>query len=435
METEVFSAQVPEMNTLGNGICKQDGCVIFCMGAVDGDQIQAQIVEQRKNYKIAKVVSCDAPSPYRCAPECSVFGSCGGCTLRHITYEHEVEIKKASIEAALRRSGLGEVAVEEIICGDAERYRNKAVYHFSRDRKIAYFQGASDQYVPISDCLLCPSLFSEIAKETETFFAGTEMVPAYLYIRGNQALSQLCIVLGLGAEKQAVCAEIEEYVAYIRAKYPSVVGILTGHCMHPEERGEALQLLWGRDYIEESFLGLTLKITASSFFQVNTAAAQLLCQKAVDFLHPAAGDYGVDLYCGTGIFGMTVAKLYPDVYITGVEINASAVADAKENAAANGLSNMGFFCGDSADFAKSTYGSIDFALIDPPRSGCSDKMIQALCKLKPQKIVYISCDPGTLGRDLKKLVEKGYILERVAACDLFPRTKHVETVVLLSRGI
>lgn len=433
MKTEVFSAYVPEMNTLGNGICKQEGCVVFCVGAVDGDQIQAQIVEQRKNYKIAKIVSCDEPSPHRCVPECPAFGSCGGCTLRHITYEHEVEIKKASVEAALRRFGLGKVVVEEIICGDADRYRNKAVYHFSRDRKIAYFQGASDQYVPVSDCLLCPSLFTEIAKETEVFFAGRETELAYLYIRGNQALSQLCIVLG--SEKQPIHADMEAYVAYIREKYPSIVGVLIGHGMHPEKKGEVLQLLWGKDYIEESFLGLTLKITASSFFQVNTAAAQMLCQKAVDFLHPASGDYGVDLYCGTGIFGMAVAKLYPDVYITGVEINASAVADAKENAAANGLSNVGFFCGDSADFAKSTYGSIDFALIDPPRSGCSDKMIQALCKLKPQKVVYISCDPGTLGRDLKKLVEKGYILERVAACDLFPRTKHVETVVLLSRGI
>lgn len=431
METEVFSAHVPEMNTLGNGICKQNGCVIFCMGAVDGDKIQAQIVEQRKNYKIAEVVSCDEPSPYRCEPECPVFGTCGGCTLRHITYEHETEIKKASVEAALRRSGLGQVAVEEMICGDSARYRNKAVYHFSRDGKIAYFQKASDQYVPISDCLLCPSLFSEIAKETEAFFTGRETKPAYLYIRGNQALSQLCIVLGGG--RHPVHAEIEAYMVYIREKYPSIVGVLTGHGRHPEEKGEDLQLLWGRDYIEESFLGLTLKITASSFFQVNTSAAQLLCQKAVEFLHPAAGDYGVDLYCGTGIFGMTVAKLHPDVYITGVEINANAVADAKENAAANGLANVGFFCGDSADFAKSTYGSIDFALIDPPRAGCSDKMIQALCKLKPQKIVYISCDPGTLGRDLKKLVEKGYALERLATCDLFPRTKHVETVVLLSR--
>ena len=130
---------------------------------------------------------------------------------------------------------------------------------------------------------------------------------------------------------------------------------------------------------------------------------------------------------------MAVAKLHPKVYITGVEINAGAVADAKENAAANGLSNVGFFCGDSADFAKSTYGSIDFALIDPPRAGCSDKMMQALCKLKPPKIVYISCDPGTLGRDLKKLVEGGYTLNRLAACDLFPRTKHVESVALLTR--
>ena len=130
---------------------------------------------------------------------------------------------------------------------------------------------------------------------------------------------------------------------------------------------------------------------------------------------------------------MAIAKLHSDVFVTGVEINKNAVADAKENAVANGLSNVGFFCGDSADFAKNTYGSIDFALIDPPRAGCSDKMVQALCKLKPKKIVYVSCDPGTLGRDLKKLLEKDYKLEKVAACDMFPRTKHVEAVALLTK--
>lgn len=431
METKVFTASVPEMNTLGNGICKQDGCVIFCMGAVDGDQIHGQVVECRKNYKIAKVVSCDVPSPYRCSPVCPVFGTCGGCSLQHITYDHELEIKKSAVETALRRAGLGQVTVEEVLFGDAERYRNKAVYHFSEDGEIAYYQAASDQYVPISDCLLCPSLFSEIAKESEAFFADKETAPAYLYIRGNMALSQLCVVLGGG--KEPVRVELEAYAAYIREKYSCIVGVLAGHGMHPEEKGEKLQLLLGKEYLEESFLGLTLKITASSFFQVNTAAAQLLCKKAVEFLNPGAGEYGVDLYCGTGTFGMAVAKLHPDVYITGVEINADAVADAKVNAAANGLSNVGFFCGDSADFAKNTYGSIDFALIDPPRAGCSDKMIQALCKLNPEKIVYISCDPGTLGRDLKKLVEKGYTLERLTACDLFPRTKHVETVVLMSK--
>lgn len=431
METGLFSAYVPEMNTLGNGICKLDGCVVFCIGAVDGDRVQARIVDNRKNYKIAEVVSCDVPSPFRCAPACPVFGTCGGCTLQHITYAHELEVKKASVEAALRRAGLGTVNVEEILSADHMRYRNKAVYHFSRDGRVSFLQESSNQYVPVSDCLLCPVVFSEIAKDTESFFTGKRTVPSYLYIRADRTLSQLCVVLGV--ERKSESAEVEEYAAYIRKKYLEIVGVLVGSGKHPEEKGTKLELLWGRDYIEESFLGLTLKITASSFFQVNTAAAELLCRRAVELLNPAEGEYGVDLYCGTGIFGMAIANQHPDVYVTGVEINAGAVADAKANAAANGLSNVGFFCGDSADFAKSTYGSIDFALIDPPRAGCSDKMLQALCKLRPEKILYVSCEPGTLGRDLKKLSERGYGLNHIVACDLFPRTKHVETVVLLSR--
>lgn len=431
METEVFSADVSEMNTLGNGIFKQDGCVIFCTGAVDGDRIHARIISSQKNYKIAEMVSCDDASVYRCKPTCPVFETCGGCTLQHITYAHEIQIKKASVEAALRRAGLGEISVEEILSVNAARYRNKAVYHFSKDGKISFLQEASDQYVSITDCQLCPVLFSEIAKDAESFFASKKTNPVYLYIRGNRELTQVCVAIGKGENFD--WAEIEAFADNIRQKYSQVVGVLAGNGKHPEEKGANLQILKGRDYIEESFLGLSLKITASSFFQVNTTAAELLCKKAVEFINPVPDEYGVDLYCGTGIFGMAIAKLHPEVFVTGVEINKNAVADAKENAMANGLANVGFFCGDSADFAKNTYGSIDFALIDPPRTGCSDKMLQALCKLKPKKIVYVSCNPGTLGRDLKKLLEKDYMLEKIAACDLFPRTKHVEAVCLLTR--
>jgi len=431
LESEVFSADVSEMNTLGNGIFKQDGCVIFCTGAVDGDRIHARITSKQKNYKIAEMVSCDSASAHRCEPACSAFGSCGGCTLQHITYAHEIQIKRASVEAALRRAGLGKVPVEEILSADPMRYRNKAVYHFSKDGKISFLQESSDQYVPVADCQLCPALFSEIAKDTESFFEDKKTTPVYLYIRGNRDLTQLCVVIGKGDNDDR--AELEAFADSIREKYPQAVGVLVGSGKHPEEKGSKLQILKGRDYIEESFLGLSLKITASSFFQVNTAAAELLCKKAVEFINPESNEYGVDLYCGTGIFGMAIAKLHPAVFVTGVEINKNAVADAKENAAANGLSNVGFFCGDSADFAKNTYGSIDFALIDPPRAGCSDKMVQALCKLRPKKIVYVSCDPGTLGRDLKKLLDKDYKLEKVAACDLFPRTKHVEAVALLTK--
>ena len=331
----------------------------------------------------------------------------------------------------MRRAGLGKISVEEILTADPVRYRNKAVYHFSGNGKISFLQESSDQYVPVTDCQLCPPLFSEIAKTAESFFKDKKTNPAYLYIRGNRDLTQLCVVIGKG--ENADRAELEAFADSIRKSRPQVVGVLTGRGKHPEENGSDLQILKGRDFIEESFLGLSLKITASSFFQVNTAAAELLCKKTVEFINPGPNEYGVDLYCGTGIFGMAIAKLHSDVFVTGVEINKNAVADAKENAVANGLSNVGFFCGDSADFAKNTYGSIDFALIDPPRAGCSDKMVQALCKLKPKKIVYVSCDPGTLGRDLKKLLEKDYKLEKVAACDMFPRTKHVEAVALLSK--
>ena len=210
------------------------------------------------------------------------------------------------------------------------------------------------------------------------------------------------------------------------------MGVLTKSGEHPED-GTDPELILGKDHIEEDFLGLKLKVSPSSFFQVNHDVAEKLCAKVAEFALSGEGSFGADLYCGTGIIGMTVAALHPESFVTGVEINEAAVLDAKENAKRNGLSNIGFFRGDSADFAKSTYGSIDFITIDPPRAGCSEKMIKELLRIKPQRLVYVSCDPQTLSRDLKKLTETKYEITEVCAADLFPRTKHVETVVLLTR--
>ena len=418
---EIFTAEIEDMNTLGNGIAKSDGCVIFCYGAADGDRVTAQIRDKKKNFMTADVVSTDAPSPYRCAPDCKAFGVCGGCTLRHITYEHEKDVKLSAVKAALRRLGVPDGAFRGIYGTNSERYRNKAVFRF-RGSEFGFSAERSDDIVPVSDCLLCPEIFSETAAYAAKYFEKDPL--SYLYLRTNHDGSEISCVLG----KNNDCTE---FAKKLSERFPCVAGVFQKSGKHPED-GTKARLIYGKEYINEKFLSMELCVSPDSFFQINREGAEALCRRVCEYACASQNSYGADLYCGTGIIGLSLAALCPDAHITGVEINSQAVEDAKKNAQRNGLSNIGFFCGDSADFAKSIYGSLDFITIDPPRAGCSEKMIKELLRISPERIVYISCEPASLARDLKLLCEK-YAVADVSVFDLFPRTKHVETVCLLTR--
>ena len=427
---EIIKADINEMNLLGNGITKQDGCVVFCLGAVDGDSVTAEITQIKKNFKIAEIRDIHKHSEHRCEPGCEIYDKCGGCVLRHINYEHELEVKIASVENALRRGSLGEVKVDEIISAGAERYRNKIVLHFAENGDLGYMNDGSHNIVHVDECKLCPEIFMEISSYASDYFKNSADPLTYFYIRGNHDNSELNVVLG---KKKGSNVDIKSFAGDICEKFPCVVGVLLGEGKHPEENND-FKLISGVPYVNTEFCGLDIKVSAASFFQVNYAAAELLAETVADFASPCEGEYGADLYCGTGILGLVTAARYPRAFITGVEINEKAVADAKENALNNGLYNLGYYPGDSADFVKGAYGAIDFAIIDPPRAGCSDKIIKELVRLKPNRIVAVSCAPDTLARDLKKLTESGYSIEKVVACDLFPRTKHVETVVSLKKS-
>ncbi len=428
---EIIKAEISEMNMLGNGITKQDGCVVFCLGAVDGDIVEAEITQVKKNYKIAKVLNIEKGSEHRCANDCAHFGECGGCLLRHISYEHEVEIKKQSVESALRRGGLGEVKVDDVICGENDGYRNKVVFHFNENGDLGYMNEGKHSVIKIDKCLLCPELFNEITSFSENALRDKSDELTYFFIRSNHDLSEINVVIGAKKGKRV---DLSEFADQLMEKFPAIVGVLCGEGEHPEENND-FKVIKGVPYVVTDFCGLEVKVSAASFFQVNYKVAELLCTKVAQLACPMPGEFGADLYCGTGTLGLVTASMFEGSFITGVEINEKAVADAKENAANNGLTNIGYYSGDSADFVKSSYGAIDFAIIDPPRAGCSDRMIKDLIRLKPQRIVCVSCDPNTLARDLKKLTDNGYGIKHTVMCDLFPRTKHVETIVSLEREI
>ena len=418
---KIFTADITETNAEGNGIVKIDGCVIFVIGAVRGDRVKAEIYEEKKNYKLARILEFEVKSSERSEIDCEAFSRCGGCTLRHVAYEHELEIKKSNVNSALRREGLGEHSVSEILHANPDRYRNKAVLRFCDDG-FGFCEEGTNDVTLCPDCKILPEIFSEIG--TFVYKECRDSLPSYLFMRKNRDTDEIVVVIGTDK-----ASEYENLADALMNKFP-VVGVVAKDGNVPEEGKKTV--IRGRDYINEKFLGLDITVSSDSFFQVNHDAAELLCRKVSEY----AGDdsaYGADLYCGTGIIGMSIAALCPSSFITGVEINESAVSDAKKNAARNNLVNLGFFCGDSADFAKNIYGTLDFVIIDPPRRGCGEKMIKELLRIKSDKIIYVSCGPTTLARDLKLLCEKQYEIKEVTAVDLFPRTKHVETVVLLSK--
>ncbi len=427
--SEIIKAEIGEMNMLGNGITKQDGCVVFCLGAVDGDVVEAEITQVKKNYKIAKVLNIEKTSPHRCENDCANFGECGGCLLRHISYEHELDIKRNSIENAFRRVGLGNIRVDEIISDSPERYRNKVVFHFTDGGTLGYMAEKGHDIISIHDCLICPDVFMDIASFTSDALKKAAHNLTYLFIRSNHDKSELNVIIGV---KSGEKADLTEYAEALTERFPAVVGVLRGEGEHPEENNNYKTIV-GVPYVKAKFCGLDIKVSPASFFQVNYNAAEKLCRKAAELAAPMPGEFGADLYCGTGTIGLVTASMFEGSFITGVEINEKAVADAKENAKANGLDNIGYYSGDSADFVKSSYGTIDFTIIDPPRAGCSDRMIKDLIRLAPERIVCVSCAPDTLARDLKKLTDSGYKVMKTVMCDFFPRTKHVESIVCLSR--
>ena len=427
--SEIIKAEINEMNMLGNGITKQDGCVVFCLGAVDGDVVEAEITQVKKNFKIAKVLNIERKSEHRCDVDCGSYDECGGCMLRHITYEHELDIKRQSIETAFRRVGLGDIKVDEIISDSPGRYRNKAVFHFAEDGSLGYMGEGGHNITKIDNCLICPEIFMEIAAFSSEALKVIADKLTYLFIRSNHDETELNVVVGA---KKGQKVDFKEYADALTERFPTVVGVLSGEGEHPEENNNFKTIL-GFPYVKTQFCDLQVKVSAASFFQVNYKDAEKLCRRAAELAAPMPGEFGADLYCGTGTIGLVTASMFAGPFLTGVEINEKAVADAKENAKANGLMNIGYYCGDSADFVKSSYGAIDFAIIDPPRAGCSDRMIKDLTKLKPKRIVCVSCAPDTLARDLKKLTDSGYSVSKAIMCDLFPRTKHVETIILLNR--
>ncbi len=442
-----INLKIESCSANGSGVGRHNGMAVFVPATAVGDEITAHILKVKKSYAFAKVESVITPSDDRIEPECPVYLKCGGCVFSHITYEAEKKIKAEHVAECFKRIGGVSPVFEPIIGAQSDsRYRNKAQYPVAAENgevRTGFYSPHSHRVVHCPDCRLQPkefegilNVFSEYIKENnvsvydENTHSG---LLRHIYIRKGSASGEImvCAVINgkaLPAQKKLVAALLEKeksiksIILNINTKDTNVI------------LGEKCKTLWGSDYITDILCGLKFRISPLSFYQVNRDQAERLYNKAAEYAGLTGGETVMDLYCGAGTIGLSMAKDAKE--IIGVEIVPEAVEDAKINARTNEIENARFICGDAAKAAQILKGEgirPDVIILDPPRKGCSPDMIDIAAQMQPERIVYVSCDPATLARDCGAFAELGYAAEKATPVDMFPRTGHVETVVLLSK--
>lgn len=418
---------VTDMNDLGYGVTRIDGVVTFVDGGVTGDELEIKILKAAKDYAVSRIEKIIFKSKYRVSPDCTVFPRCGGCSFRHISREYELELKRNIVISAFRKNGIDANVGEVVTDGRVDGYRNKAQYPIDENGSIGYYARHSHTVIPCEKCDLTAPELSEIASFVSEYIKSKKWSVKHIYLRIAEKTGQIMVCLvtpksSLGGEK--------EFAGELTERFPSVVSVLLN--IHPEETnvilGKEIKVLYGADRIEDILCDCRFGISSLSFYQVNRSCAELLYNEAIK----RAGDAKkvADLYCGAGTIGISFAKSRPDASVLGIEIIPQAVENAKANAAINGIENATFICADAMTFEIDDF---DCVFIDPPRKGMSAFLTDKICNSNLKKLVYVSCDPTTLARDAKKLIDAGFEMGEVTPVDMFPRTGHVETVVCLAR--
>lgn len=446
-KNSVHTLTIEGYTSQGEGVGRLDGMAVFVKGALRGETLEAALTKVDKRCAWARVVRIITPSPARVKPDCPFDRLCGGCTLRHMSYEEELRFKQQRVDDALERIGGLELRTSAMHgARSVLRYRNKAVFPVSADRQggvsVGFFRQRSHQVIDVNSCLLQSPVADKAARVVREWMlrrrvsaydegTGTGLI-RHVFVRTNWKEEALICVVANAAELPAE----EELVRSLCAGCPSAVGIvLNTNCRDTNViLGQEYRTLWGRDWIEDQLCGLRFRLSVPSFFQVNREQAELLYQRALEFAQLTGTETVLDLYCGTGTISLVMARRAAKVI--GAEIVAPAVENACENARNNGFENAEFLCADAGEAAQELAQRgirPDVICVDPPRKGISTQVIDAIAGMSPDRVVYVSCNPATLARDLKLLEEQGYRAVRAEAVDLFPRTSHVETVVLLKR--
>ncbi|MDO5152213.1 MAG: 23S rRNA (uracil(1939)-C(5))-methyltransferase RlmD [Eubacteriales bacterium] len=446
IKNQIYDALVTDYTAEGQGVAHIEGCAVFIPNAIAGERVQVRIEKAQKTWATGKITALLEKSPHRVNRECPVAKLCGGCDFWHMDYEEECRLKAERVKTCLNRIG-GE-NLEEVPILSAPTcygYRNKAQYPVAAKKGRAYagfFRAGTHDVVENSRCLILPRE-TDAVKDAVMDYVNQYRVPVYdetahkgllrhIYVRRGVVSGQVLVCLVLNGEK---LPQVEALIARLQ----KIPGFTTLVLSVNTKKGNAVLgdkfiTLYGPGYIEDTLCGLQFRLSPRSFYQVNHHQAQRLYEAAIAQAGITRQDTVLDLYCGVGTITLAMASAAGRVI--GVEVIPQAVEDARDNARRNHIENAEFFCGDAGQAALQLEKDgvrPDVVVVDPPRKGLNADTIEALHRMSPRRIVYVSCDPATLARDVALLKERGYELKNALAADLFPKCAHVESIVLMSQ--
>ena len=451
-KNQVLTLQVERLSSDGSGVAHSpEGETVFIPGAAPGDEARVRIVKDCKRYAFGILDEVLTPSPDRIPVDCAVAGPCGGCSLRHLDYAAELRAKQENVADAFARIGGLDVPVLPIVGSpEIDRYRNKVQFPVGTDKAgrpcIGFYAGRTHRIVPCPDCRLQPGVLNEIGNTLCAFFAEKGIHPyneetgkglvRHIFLRRGAHSGQIMVCL---VSTRAKIPSADELCTRLKEAFPDIVTILLNVNAKNTNviLGSETHTLYGQGYIEDTLCGVPVQLGPLSFYQVNTLAAEQLYGIAAEYAQLTPDDLLLDLYCGMGTIGLSMADHCRE--LVGVEIVPEAIESAKANAArmsAAVSAKSRFFCADAGQAAAQLAAEglhPDVVMLDPPRKGCDEATLSAVVRMAPRRVVYVSCNPATAARDAAWLEQNGYHAEKVQPVDLFPRTKHVETVCLLSK--
>ncbi len=446
-KNEIYEAVICDYTSEGQGVAKIEGCAVFVPNAVFGEKCRIRIEKAQKTWAAGKIVEILEKSPHRMNRACPVAKLCGGCAFHHMDYEEETRMKAQRVRTCLNRIGGESLEAVPILAAPTwQGYRNKAQYPVSSKNGRVYagfFKAGTHQVIENDRCGILPYEMDQV-KNTVVAYMNACHVSAYdeiaheglvrhIYVRRGAVSGQILVCLAINGRK---IPQAHRLIAELR-KIPGFTTLVLSVNTKKGNvvLGDEFITLHGAGFIEDTLCGLSFRLSPRSFYQVNHHQAQRLYQAAIDQAEITKEDLVLDLYCGVGTITLAMAKAARRVI--GVEVMAEAVEDAKNNARRNHVNNAEFFCGDAGQAALALEAQgirADVAVVDPPRKGLNADTIEALARMNPRRIVYVSCDPATLARDVALLKERGYVLKNAQAADLFPRCAHVESVVTLVKN-
>ena len=452
-KNQILTLRIERLSSDGSGVAHSaDGEAVFVPGTAPGDEARVRIVKDCGRYAFGILDELLTPSPDRISVDCPVAGPCGGCSLRHLDYAAELRAKQESVLDAFRRIGGLKVPVLDILPSpEVDRYRNKVQFPVGVDKNgvpcIGFYAGRTHRIVPCPDCKLQPGVLNEIGNALCAFFAQQGIRPydeqsgkglvRHIFLRRGAHSGQIMVCLVC---TRAKLPHAEQLCTALRGQFPAISTILLNVNAKNTNviLGSENHTLYGPGYIEDTLCGVPVRLGPLSFYQVNTLAAERLYGVAAQYAQLTPDDALLDLYCGMGTIGLSMADQCRE--LIGVEIVPEAIESAKANAARMGeavAAKSRFFCADAGQAATQLAAEglhPDIVMLDPPRKGCDEATLSAVVRMAPRRVVYVSCNPATAARDAAWLEQNGYHAEKVQPVDLFPRTKHCECVLLMSKA-